>query len=387
MVHDEYPWIIPFWVEITGIPLHLWTVRNLKNIGKKLGHVDIIELSAGRLLIDVDTRKPLLFNKKFQSREGDEVTILFKYDLLFKHCSHCGFLTHEEAYCPTKLEEQRLQAKEAGVFSRVHLPFEPPSRQSLLADRTDRDRYHNWSDRKYENRKKYKADGYKSHNYGSDNSAYGNWRDDRQLPHRDRPRDTVVRRAGDRSSSGSRYSQRYAPYEPSKKQTWRAKNIRETRPLVDNQHGDVLRLGYHEGARSTNTTHTQQADDDILVEDGPSRHSGRKIASAIVTPSRAQKTDHVTYRDKGESRATTFSPKEKETSKDDMDEGQMIGALQDMEMGEANSIEQENDGILETDMLDEPTDDLLGEELDAMEVGEASKGIEYKGKTYQQRKL
>lgn len=22
VVHDEYPWVIPFWVEITGIPLH-----------------------------------------------------------------------------------------------------------------------------------------------------------------------------------------------------------------------------------------------------------------------------------------------------------------------------------------------------------------------------
>lgn len=201
MVHDDYPWIIPFWVEISGIPLHLWTVTNLKNIGRKLGHVDTIELSAGRLLIDVDTRKPMLFNKKVQSREGDEVNIHFKYDLLFKHCSHCGFLTHEVAYCPTKLEEQRLQAKEAGVFSRVHLPFEPPSRQSLLADRTERDRYHNWSDRQYENRKGYKSEGNKSDNYGSRDYAYGNWRDDRQGTDRERPRDTVVRRAGDRSSS------------------------------------------------------------------------------------------------------------------------------------------------------------------------------------------
>lgn len=50
-MHDDYPWIIPFWVEITGIPLHLWTV---KNIGGRLGHIDTMELSAGRLLIDVD---------------------------------------------------------------------------------------------------------------------------------------------------------------------------------------------------------------------------------------------------------------------------------------------------------------------------------------------
>ncbi|KAG5411026.1 hypothetical protein IGI04_007345 [Brassica rapa subsp. trilocularis] len=142
IVHDEYSWIIPFWVEIIGIPLHLWTVKNLKNIGKKLGHVDTIELSAGRLLVEADTRKSLVFNKKVQSPRGDEVTIQFKYEKLFKHCSYCGFLSHEATHCPKKMEEQRLQAKEAGVFSRVHLPFEPNTRQSLLADRTERDRYH-----------------------------------------------------------------------------------------------------------------------------------------------------------------------------------------------------------------------------------------------------
>nr|VDC59090.1 unnamed protein product [Brassica rapa] len=89
IVHDDYPWIIPFWVEISGIPLHLWTVKNLKNIGRKLGHVDTIELEAGRLLIDVDTRKPLVFKKKVQSPDGEEVTITIKYDLLFKHSTVC----------------------------------------------------------------------------------------------------------------------------------------------------------------------------------------------------------------------------------------------------------------------------------------------------------
>ena len=111
IVHDEYSWIIPFWVEIIGIPLHLWTVKNLKNIGKKLGHVDTIELSAGRLLVEADTRKSLVFNKKVQSPRGDEVTIQFKYEKLFKHCSYCGFLYHEATHCPKKMEEQRIKRR------------------------------------------------------------------------------------------------------------------------------------------------------------------------------------------------------------------------------------------------------------------------------------
>lgn len=42
VVHDEYPWNIPLWVEITGIPLHLWTIKNLEKIGRKLGHIDTV---------------------------------------------------------------------------------------------------------------------------------------------------------------------------------------------------------------------------------------------------------------------------------------------------------------------------------------------------------
>lgn len=51
IVYDDYFWIILFWVEIIGIFFYLWTV---KNIGGRFGYIDIMELFAGRLLIDVD---------------------------------------------------------------------------------------------------------------------------------------------------------------------------------------------------------------------------------------------------------------------------------------------------------------------------------------------
>ncbi|KAH0891777.1 hypothetical protein HID58_054206, partial [Brassica napus] len=38
IVHDDYPWIIPFWTRLIGVPLHLWTGNNLKGIGSRLGH-------------------------------------------------------------------------------------------------------------------------------------------------------------------------------------------------------------------------------------------------------------------------------------------------------------------------------------------------------------
>ncbi|WZZ49654.1 hypothetical protein YC2023_049761 [Brassica napus] len=79
---------------VTCIPLHLWTIKNLRNIGNRLGHIDTVELTAGRMLIDVDTRKPLTFTRKIASPEGDEVSIQIHYDKLFKHCTTCRMLTH-----------------------------------------------------------------------------------------------------------------------------------------------------------------------------------------------------------------------------------------------------------------------------------------------------
>lgn len=73
-------------------------MTNLKNIGGNLGHIDTMEVSEGRLLVVVDTRKQLLFTKKVWEPSGDEVSIQIKYDKMFKHCSYCGFLYHEIGY-------------------------------------------------------------------------------------------------------------------------------------------------------------------------------------------------------------------------------------------------------------------------------------------------
>ena len=59
----------------------------MRSIGGRLGHVDTIELSEGRMLIDVDSRRPLKFKRKVESPEGDAVTIEIKNGRLFKHCT------------------------------------------------------------------------------------------------------------------------------------------------------------------------------------------------------------------------------------------------------------------------------------------------------------
>ncbi|KAJ4889278.1 zf-CCHC_4 domain-containing protein [Raphanus sativus] len=127
IVHDDYPWIIPFWVRLIGIPLHLWTMKNLKTIGSRLGRVDEdkIEVSEGRMLIEIDSRKPLKFKRQVEAPEGGEVTMEIKYEMLFKHCSTCRMMTPEKGHCLLDGVRSQQQDSRGGVFARVQLPEQP----------------------------------------------------------------------------------------------------------------------------------------------------------------------------------------------------------------------------------------------------------------------
>ena len=370
IVHDDYPWIIPFWVEITGIPLHLWTVKNLKNIGRKLGHIDTMELSAGRLLIDVDTRKPLVFSRKVQSPDGEEVTIKIHYELLFKHCTYCGLLSHEESYCSKKIEEARAQSAKAGVFARVQIPQVNSSRQPLLSDHNGRGGQLDRFDSKRYN------DFARNHDmdvYPFKATRTDHWRHGRDDSHDYKNRDGPARRYGEKYGpirpSAARYGSRYAPYEHRKPQQWREKHrADEVERFNPQKLLTIADKSSHDAPIIIEEIATEHRNDNANA----SRGSGQKIASTIVTPSRIafQNEENVMVRERGTIRAITFSPMEKEGQKESHDEDQIIDALQDMDIvGSSGLVITDHTVRMDCDVED---DDLLGEELQERESGGAS---------------
>ncbi|KAH0904073.1 hypothetical protein HID58_043576 [Brassica napus] len=334
---------------VIGIPLHLWTVTNLKRIGGKLGHIDTMELAAGRLLVDVDTRKPLIFTKKIQSPGGDEVSIQFTYDRLFKHCSYCGFLTHEAANCTKKMEDQRQQAKEAGVFSRVQLPFEPQNRQSLLEDRTRRDLYHSHRDRKNDTWKDHEA--VKPATAAYSRSSREN-RDRVEHDYSERRHERLVERPLRRPGDN------------------RCSNI--------STDIEVMELGHHD---DTYQDRLLKIAEECSGNENAPRGSGKKLASTIVSPYHASNENdvNVTFRSKSSTRAIDFSPMENvtrdidfshmenEMHNNDLNKGQIIEALHDMDIGGSSVGAQLHDASMDVDATDDDDVDLLGEELKEME--------------------
>ncbi|WZZ36767.1 hypothetical protein YC2023_020168 [Brassica napus] len=317
IIHDDYPWIIPFWVVMSGIPLHLWTVKNLKSIGGRLAHVDTdsIQVAEGRMLIDIYSRLPLKFTKKVKAPEGEEVTIQIKYEMLFKHCSTCGSLTHEKGYCP--LTVQALVGTNpnvrADVFARVQIPQEQLNHQpSQGGNKNSNDRSHMSHDMRS------RLAGYKGsyavrgeltdNKHGRDEYRSWHGKETYQPQHQNvnRHADRIVRTRDDISNRYGNSRSRYGPYDRKKDLTWQEKQ-RENKPWKkdnDSLPHEPNSIGNSRYAGSDVTTEGEQDSyADLTSKDGivVTMHQRRKIASTIVTPSRAlvQSTENVTYRSQG----------------------------------------------------------------------------------------
>ncbi|WZZ89852.1 hypothetical protein YC2023_118431 [Brassica napus] len=120
IVDENYPSMVPFWIQLQGIPLHLCTHQNLEAIGDRLGKVDKIDATEGKIRVEIDSNKPLKFTRKLQTRKKEDINIKLQYEMLFKHCITCGLMTHEAQDCPMK--QSNVMSHPTGrerVFDRV----------------------------------------------------------------------------------------------------------------------------------------------------------------------------------------------------------------------------------------------------------------------------
>ncbi|KAG2252859.1 hypothetical protein Bca52824_082995 [Brassica carinata] len=357
IVHDDYPWIIPFKVQVIGIPLHLWTDKNLRNIGARLGHVhvDTLDVAEGRMLVDVDTRRPLKFSRKVETKDGDEVTIKIKYEMLFKHCSTCGMLTHEKDNCPSVSDmRSRLQphTERPGIFTRMQLPQEQSQRHNSHNDHRANalSRYGQHMETSTRNSV--------SSGYGEDDRKYAQrkpYSGEIQGTHADR----IVRRHSDLSRSnrygGSRASK--GPYDRHQKQNWQAK-VESTKHTVPSVHSREI-VPYEQTSpirnNGLNGSNGQQG-----LRSGEVNTAKRR-ASIIVTPSRGDHDmdENVTKRAKGLTQSLSFTSLSDQEPVTTVGDNQIIAALNDMDIED-----QQEDGVME---FEAPDEDFLGLDLKEME--------------------
>ena len=111
--------VVPFWIQIHGLPLQKMTIKNAIAIGKGLGLLLSVEDNSGvevifrsylRILVSLDVNKPLNPDFTLTREDGSSFWISFKYERLDIYCTDCGLIGHHQASC-LALKEDKFPSK------------------------------------------------------------------------------------------------------------------------------------------------------------------------------------------------------------------------------------------------------------------------------------
>lgn len=130
----QFPSLIPFWIKIQGIPVHLRTEDTIRRLGEDIGtyeEADITSLAV-RMRVHVNGRLPLIKKSIIEYEGGDEVIAHFVYERLEKHCLVCHRLDHDVKNCLEAKARKReaLKAKEDAVQQRDPPKFSVANREA-----------------------------------------------------------------------------------------------------------------------------------------------------------------------------------------------------------------------------------------------------------------
>lgn len=133
-VSPEFPSMIPFWIKVQGIPIHLWKEETIKTLGEDIETFETSEITSTsiRMKVHVNGRLPLIKKSVIEYSNGDEVAASFVYERLEKHCSFCLKLDHEARDCLEAKHQKKalLAAQEITQRNQDNAPAEP-SRRSM----------------------------------------------------------------------------------------------------------------------------------------------------------------------------------------------------------------------------------------------------------------
>ncbi|CAF2188981.1 unnamed protein product [Brassica napus] len=116
-ISPSFPSMIPFWIKIQGIPVHLWTEEAAQQIGEDIGTFETADVTplAIRMRVHINGRLPLIKATTIEYPNGEEGTATLVYEKLEKHCSHCNRLDHELRDClEAKHQKKAMLASQDG---------------------------------------------------------------------------------------------------------------------------------------------------------------------------------------------------------------------------------------------------------------------------------
>ncbi|EOA25582.1 hypothetical protein CARUB_v10018929mg, partial [Capsella rubella] len=127
-VHKWYPnisedgmKIIPFWIQIKGIPIMYLSTAMVNCIGDNLGHVAGVDFDENvnwvefvRVCINWSIDSPLRFQRNFQFVAGENTILKFRFERLRNFCSRCGSLKHDAKECEMEFMDAAAEEDDNG---------------------------------------------------------------------------------------------------------------------------------------------------------------------------------------------------------------------------------------------------------------------------------
>ncbi|XP_075670080.1 uncharacterized protein LOC142639827 [Castanea sativa] len=107
---------LPIWVQVWGLPFHLFNEEAGWEIGKSLGHVYEVDDKTFvsdqarfiRIRVGISLEKPIRRGGWVANPEGDKVRVGFKYERLVGVCYQCGKFGHEVKDCSEQGTSQQV---------------------------------------------------------------------------------------------------------------------------------------------------------------------------------------------------------------------------------------------------------------------------------------
>lgn len=109
---ENFPNTIPFWIKVTGVPVHYWNDMTFEEIAKALGKKVTIDAKNARIQVSVDADQPLQFERRFGFPNGDIGKVYLSYEGLDRYCYDCNRISHDIYSCeeiPIEEREQRIK--------------------------------------------------------------------------------------------------------------------------------------------------------------------------------------------------------------------------------------------------------------------------------------
>lgn len=132
-ISSTFPNQIPFWIEVKGIPLHLWSADLLSQIAADIGTFDysVITSTAAKMRVFIDALQPLIKKTTLDFGNGQELELSLVYEKLHNHCTTCFSLCHIVDDCPEKPLE--LPAASRSPLRRNHQSVAPRSSKGVYS--------------------------------------------------------------------------------------------------------------------------------------------------------------------------------------------------------------------------------------------------------------